>query len=78
MIYFLFNNNDLVYVGKTEDIKQRLRAHRENKQFDSYACLLTDDDAMQEILYINLYKPALNKRTLNVKQLIKCKNLLSQ
>lgn len=67
MIYFLLNNDDLVYIGKTEDIKTRLNAHKANKLFDSYVLLDSSNDPVYEYYYINMYKPALNKRTNSVR-----------
>ena len=48
MIYFLFNDDDLVYIGKTIDIQRRLKQHRD-KVFNSYAYLPMDREIMDLI-----------------------------
>ena len=36
-IYLLFDGNEIVYVGRSVHVRQRVESHRDSKQFDSYA-----------------------------------------
>jgi predicted GIY-YIG superfamily endonuclease len=72
MIYFLLKDDDLIYIGKTTRLSQRLSEHK-NKDFNSYAAINTDNDDIYEYSLIDRYKPALNKRTLMVNKLIRAK-----
>ena len=65
MIYFLLKNDDLVYIGKTTRLTDRLYEHRD-KDYSQYAAISTNNDDLIEHALINTYKPALNKRTLSV------------
>lgn len=70
-VYFLYDfNNELFYIGKTNDIYNRIRQHQNEKRFtedevnyiefeiiDSFC-----DASIRELYYINKYKPRLNKR----------------
>lgn len=72
-IYFLFNKDKLVYVGKTHHLKQRLISHSTRirvthkvdlKVWDEFAWVEFDDEldcTMAEIIYIEFYKPEYNK-----------------
>lgn len=44
-VYFLFDSDDLVYVGATEDIQKRLSVHfhQRNKQFDSISIMSVEN-----------------------------------
>ena len=68
-IYCLINNNEIVYVGKSINIQNRIIQHqKENtKEFDSFAIIsklpseITDDELLrQEEKYIKLLKPKYN------------------
>jgi len=62
-IYFLFKDDELVYVGKSENILGRIGTHTKEKQglFDHYAYFVTDGDIGRlEAEYIHKYDPILN------------------
>ena len=63
--YFLLDSNDkVVYVGKAQDVYQRLISHRTHKEFDSVIVIQTKDSyhaKMLESLYLNINLPLLNK-----------------
>jgi hypothetical protein len=61
-IYFLYDNNELVYIGKSTNIHIRINTHRKNKQFDSYSILkcCEDDLKIYERILINKYLPKYN------------------
>lgn len=60
--------DDVVYVGRTKNIKQRMSKHKKQKEFDAYKILDTTDDlGKSKILedhYIRCYNPIYN-RSLN-------------
>lgn len=65
-VYFLFNNNDLVYVGESEDIHRRVGQHRKDKEYDSYSFILQEDPHLRkriEKAYIEQLNPLYNKRS---------------
>ena len=68
-IYCLIKDKEVVYVGKTINIQNRILTHKrdENKDFDSFSIIaqLPNDISEQELLkleekYIKLLKPKLN------------------
>lgn len=69
-VYFLFDKNECVYVGKSLNIHVRVRDHRlprsGTKVFDSYAFLLVEPDDLDKVEahYIAKIQPKLND-TLN-------------
>jgi predicted GIY-YIG superfamily endonuclease len=65
-VYFLFNNDELVYVGSTAWLRNRISQHRHEKEktfTDVYYITipLKDRDEV-EMHYIELYKAKYNKR----------------
>ena len=64
-VYFLFNQNDVVYVGQGQDILSRIGHHAlaGKKQFDSYAYLPCPADQLNEAEahFIHLLQPYYNK-----------------
>lgn len=67
-VYFLFNDNDLVYVGESEDIHRRVGQHRKNKEYDSYSFIVQTDPHLRlrlEKAYIEKFNPKYNKRAGN-------------
>lgn len=62
-LYFLFDGDELVYVGQTEDLDARLSVHRKSeKKWNSYAflpCFLENMDSL-EARYIIRYSPRYN------------------
>jgi len=62
-IYFLFKNDELVYIGKTTKGLNRIMTHLECKEFDSYSfhsCTERELNSL-EIELIKRYRPSLNK-----------------
>lgn len=62
-IYFLYNKNELVYIGKTGFLENRLRYHKKSKNFDEFSFLKVDSEyeaTKKEEELINKYKPKLN------------------
>lgn len=63
-VYKLYNEDSLVYIGKTVNLSDRICSHSETKEFDkteAYFCNpLEDVDALENGLILK-YTPALNK-----------------
>jgi len=68
-VYFLFKNNELVYIGKSTDIIGRLKHHLRTKDFDEYSFIELESDLLDayERILINIYKPILNKDAVTLK-----------
>jgi hypothetical protein len=66
-IYFLINNNEIVYVGQSINIHQRLQKHLYEKQFDKINIIPCERFELNrmESLYINKFKPKLNVAGIN-------------
>lgn len=71
VVYALINNNDIVYIGKTNHINQRLNSHKNegSKEFEAYTIIRTfdcDSDSSKpssfESEMIRLHKPLYNTR----------------
>jgi hypothetical protein len=62
-VYFLLNKNEIVYVGQTLNIEQRLRAHCRDKKFErvSYIKVLKRDLNYTEAYYIVKFRPPYNQ-----------------
>ena len=66
-IYALRQLDKVVYVGQSKNVKNRVNAHKRNKNFDSYDILEElEGKEIHEILkiedsYIELYNPIYNK-----------------
>lgn len=60
-IYFLTNGKDVVYVGKTNDVKRRIKQHND-KKFDNYFSIVCDDEDANHIEdeYIKMLDPLYN------------------
>ena len=64
LLYALYDMGEVVYIGQTIDIEQRLRVHRLNKRFDavkSKAFSVYEIDDM-EFEAIRRFKPRYNKQ----------------
>ena len=48
-IYFLYNNENVVYIGKSNNMKNRINQHKKDKEFNS-----VKDEGL-----VNLYEPYL-------------------
>lgn len=68
VVYFLFKNTSLIYIGSTNQIFSRLNAHiQAGRVFDSYCFIPFEDNSCidfrdVEKAYINYLKPAENKK----------------
>lgn len=62
-VYFLIQNNKVVYVGKSENVEARIFSHIKNKIFDSYSIFEVNHQDMNIIEGANImrYKPIYNK-----------------
>ena len=63
-IYFLIQDNEIIYVGQSVNIFARIATHIEQKEFDSYAYLECPAEQLNtyESLYIHTLRPKLNGR----------------
>lgn len=71
-IYFLIDSDEIVYVGKSVQINDRIRQHREDKRFSRYGYVECPHDQLEwlEAAYIRLIRPLINTmRPLVQKQL---------
>jgi len=60
VIYFLYNGSELIYIGKTTDLRNRIYDHKyQGKVFDSFA--FKELDLAYEKLIIRVHKPKENK-----------------
>ena len=53
-VYLLYKNDTIIYVGKSKNMKNRIREHKNDKDFDSVKCIQFKDEGL-----INLYEPYL-------------------
>jgi hypothetical protein len=63
-VYLLEKNEDVIYVGRTKRIYDRLVSHKSKKDFDKIALIEFIDKGQcgeAEYYFIKYYKPALNK-----------------
>jgi|GEM_PF-1513491 len=65
-IYFLYDKEEIIYIGQTKFIQERIRAHRKNKKFDTakyfYPPKDEDEDVRElEMELINWHNPKYNK-----------------
>lgn len=67
-VYFLFNGEQLCYIGQSVDILSRICSHAKEKVFTSYAFIECQENELNEMekQYIGKYTPELN-RCLNIK-----------
>jgi len=62
-VYFLFDGDDLVYVGQSRNVLYRVGGHLKSiKEFDSYGVVECEADQLDslEAAYIKRYQPILN------------------
>ena len=66
-VYFLFKGEEIVYVGRSINILNRLGAHdgEGSKDWDSFACVSCDEKyhGVTEALFIAAYQPRYNKES---------------
>lgn len=63
VVYFLISGGEIVYVGKSKNVLERLSSHR-GKDFDAVATVACSADQLDlmEIAYIAALEPRLNVR----------------
>jgi len=67
-VYFLYSNEELIYIGKTRVLGQRIQAsitersakHRKITSFSYYVTNNRSDAAILEMILIGIHKPILN------------------
>ena len=61
-IYFLFDGDEIVYIGRSRNVMKRISAHLNDKYFDSYAVFWVGKSRSVEIeaAMIGLYRPKYN------------------
>lgn len=62
-VYFLYFRNEVVYVGKSNNIYRRFMEHRASKRWNMYKFIPILDKTLcsiTELYYINKYKPKYN------------------
>ena len=65
VVYFLFKDDKLVYIGQTKQVLKRLHEHRKSKNFDRFSfvvCKTIEDAYTIEQELIEYVKPKLNIR----------------
>lgn len=62
-VYFLIKDRQLVYVGQSKNVPQRLLTHHHRGRFDSVCVLPTDLSKLDTVewYYINLFRPPFNR-----------------
>ena len=63
-IYRLYKNDEIVYIGKSVDIKVRMITHRKEKDVDYFDFTILNNESdknIYELYYIDKYKPLYNK-----------------
>jgi excinuclease UvrABC nuclease subunit len=62
-VYFLWDEDELVYIGESENIYLRIGQHIKDgrKRFDDFTIYITEDRKLLEAYLINVLKPKYNK-----------------
>ena len=80
-VYLLWNNNEIVYIGESYDIMNRLSHHKcSNKKWNSYSyreCETGLDRIIIEAILISQHKPKYNNKPNDLKNGIKSVKVLS-
>lgn len=77
-IYFLIDNEEVVYVGQTTNGLARIEVHRRDKQFDKVYTILCEPENLDHIenSYIMKYQPKYNK-TPNMTESVSIKKVVT-
>jgi hypothetical protein len=61
-VYFLIENNEIVYIGQSNNVFQRIGEHFRKKRFSRYVYIPCAEDGLDilESLYIHIFNPKLN------------------
>lgn len=63
-IYLLYNDENIVYIGKSNNMKNRIKQHKKDKEFSNVKCIIFTDEGLvnlYEPYLIQKYKPMYNK-----------------
>ena len=63
-IYLLFKDDKVIYIGKSNNMKNRINQHKKDKDFNSVKCIIFKDEGLvnlYEPYLIQKYKPIYNK-----------------
>ena len=62
-VYFLYDKDELVYVGQSRHVPARVNSHRDDKTFDRVAAFPSTSLGVLEVEYANIrhYRPRYNK-----------------
>lgn len=73
LIYFLFHDDYLIYIGQTFNFKSRIAQHRATKEIHCFTIEKQHraDLSLIELLYIDRYRPPLNNQVYNTNHAIK-------
>ena len=64
-LYFLYDNNELVYIGKSKNLIHRIMESAADKFADSYRYALIENEAdmhIYEPYYVSIYNPTRNSQ----------------
>lgn len=61
-VYFLINDDDIVYIGQSKNLEDRISQHGNSKEFDRFTYFEVSDCIVDivESCYIHKIRPALN------------------
>ncbi len=61
-VYFLFEGDEIIYIGQSHNIFRRLEEHQKRFFFSHFSYILTtEEDLIQlEVSYLNVFRPRLN------------------
>lgn len=73
VVYFLFQDEYLVYVGMTYNIRSRFNSHKQTKEFNCFTIITSThyDVMLLEACYINRFNPPLNNCIYNLDTVIR-------
>ena len=63
-VYVLYKKSDIIYIGKSKNIKKRIDQHKADKDFDKVKSIIFKNESYIDIYepyLINKYKPILNR-----------------
>lgn len=73
VVYFLFQDDYILYIGMTNDLKRRISTHKKDKEFNYISIQVCNkyDVMLLEALYINKYCTGLNKNVYPMSVIVK-------
>jgi hypothetical protein len=79
-VYILYENDKVVYVGKSNNMKNRITQHKKDKEFNKIICLSFENEGdknIYELYYISKFKPKYNKDCVDTSS-IELKDILEE